>query len=497
MLRPGWLTALELVALVVWVGLVGVRLWEARDKGTLAPIDPAALSAGEASETWMGIYFQDQKVGYAVNSETPTVDGGLLVRHRSTFQVAAMGELRRVITAGDAVLDEQLRLQRFELFFSSEGARLSARGELVGQVLKVELHQAGEVSTLELPMAEAPQMSLSLPAWFAARGEVKVGDRFQTPYFDPLTMTQGDMEVTVTDVVILPGGDEAWWLTRSYDGLSTRTLVNNAGRVLREEGALGMAMVVETEAQATQLGEQKEPVDLIGLSAVPLDGRLPDARTRGVLTLQILGVDPSRIPHRPPVQTVTGDQVRLSAVTLPELPGDLPVREQDPALAEYLVATPLLPVDHRELQEQSAALLDGVQDRRAAAQAILDFVYRSVEKTPTIGVPNALEVLRSLRGDCNEHTALYVALARAAGLPARIAAGLVWSDRVGKNGAFYYHAWPEVWMGQAGWVPVDPTFGQLPADATHVKLVEGDLDRQIEIMGVMGRLSFRLVDPAP
>jgi hypothetical protein len=43
-------------------------------------------------------------------------------------------------------------------------------------------------------------------------------------------------------------------------------------------------------------------------------------------------------------------------------------------------------------------------------------------------------------------------------------------------------------------VPVDPTFGQLPADATHVKLVEGDLDRQVEIMAVMGRLGFALVE---
>ncbi|MBK9646094.1 MAG: hypothetical protein IPO67_13240 [Deltaproteobacteria bacterium] len=43
-------------------------------------------------------------------------------------------------------------------------------------------------------------------------------------------------------------------------------------------------------------------------------------------------------------------------------------------------------------------------------------------------------------------------------------------------------------------MPVDPTFGQFPADATHVKLVEGDLDRQIEIMGVMGRLGFRLIE---
>ena len=84
---------------------------------------------------------------------------------------------------------------------------------------------------------------------------------------------------------------------------------------------------------------------------------------------------------------------------------------------------------------------------------------------------------------------------RAAGIPARIAAGVVYSDRVTATGAFYYHAWPEVRLGgPTDWVPVDPTFGQFPADATHVKLVEGDLDRQVEIMAVMGRLGFELVE---
>jgi hypothetical protein len=43
-------------------------------------------------------------------------------------------------------------------------------------------------------------------------------------------------------------------------------------------------------------------------------------------------------------------------------------------------------------------------------------------------------------------------------------------------------------------VAVDPTFGQLPADATHIKLVEGDLDRQVEILGVLGKLKLSLIE---
>jgi transglutaminase-like putative cysteine protease len=50
-----------------------------------------------------------------------------------------------------------------------------------------------------------------------------------------------------------------------------------------------------------------------------------------------------------------------------------------------------------------------------------------LDKKPTVSLPSAREVLRTKVGDCNEHTALYVAMARAAGLPARIAVGLAYS----------------------------------------------------------------------
>jgi transglutaminase-like putative cysteine protease len=96
-------------------------------------------------------------------------------------------------------------------------------------------------------------------------------------------------------------------------------------------------------------------------------------------------------------------------------------------------------------------------------------------------------------GDCNEHTALYVALARAAGIPSRIAVGLVHV-----RGAFYYHAWPEVYLagpaGRGAWWPVDPTFDQFPADATHVRLTRGGLDRQAALTQVLGRLKIDILE---
>ena len=108
-------------------------------------------------------------------------------------------------------------------------------------------------------------------------------------------------------------------------------------------------------------------------------------------------------------------------------------------------------------------------------------------------MPNALQVLNRGPGDCNEHTQLFVALARAAGLPARIAAGLAYVD-----GKFYYHAWPEVLLKD--WVAGRSNFGQFPADAAHLRFVIGGVARQTELLRLMGNLKIdvaRVMEDAP
>ena len=90
-------------------------------------------------------------------------------------------------------------------------------------------------------------------------------------------------------------------------------------------------------------------------------------------------------------------------------------------------------------------------------------------------------------GDCNEHAVLFAALARAAGIPTRIEAGLVYL-----NGRFYYHAWNAVYLDR--WVTVDALMNQFPADATHIRFTVGGLDRQMDLMGAIGNVNLEIVD---
>ena len=84
---------------------------------------------------------------------------------------------------------------------------------------------------------------------------------------------------------------------------------------------------------------------------------------------------------------------------------------------------------------------------------------------------------------------LLTALLRAAGIPARECVGLVYTDH-----KFYYHAWTEAYLGQ--WITMDATLDQMPVDATHITLAHGGLDRQAELMSLMGKLQLEILDYA-
>lgn len=152
-----------------------------------------------------------------------------------------------------------------------------------------------------------------------------------------------------------------------------------------------------------------------------------------------------------------------------------------------LTAEPLLQVHDGEIVTLAIRIIGLERDPRVMVQKLNQWVSDSVADVVTFSVPNAITVARSRRGDCNEHTQLLLALTRAIGVPARFASGLLYV-----NGKFYYHAWPEVWLGE--WVAVDPTFGQFPADAAHLRFVIGGISRQTELLQLMGNLTIKVLE---
>ena len=203
--------------------------------------------------------------------------------------------------------------------------------------------------------------------------------------------------------------------------------------------------------------------------------------------MQVEGADLSSPELQGVGQRVDGNIIEITDA------GKLSATPADPDLAGYLRPEAFIESDDPDIRAAAASAVSGTESTRARIEALTRFVNSTVQKKPTVSLPSAREVLRTRIGDCNEHTALFVAMSRSIGIPARIAVGLAFV-----RGAFYYHAWPEVYIDEGAsrgfWLPVDPTFNQFPADATHLRLARGGLDKQAAIVPLIGRLKMTILD---
>jgi hypothetical protein len=149
---------------------------------------------------------------------------------------------------------------------------------------------------------------------------------------------------------------------------------------------------------------------------------------------------------------------------------------------EYLKSDAFIQSDDKYIKELAFNITSQAISDFDKIRKIYEWMNREIEKSYSFGIPIAREVLESKRGDCNEFSVLFAALSRSIGIPARIALGLVYH-----RGAFYYHAWNEVYL-KNNWIPVDSIFNQFPADATHIKLITTDSFLAFDVLKYLTKL---------
>lgn len=152
-------------------------------------------------------------------------------------------------------------------------------------------------------------------------------------------------------------------------------------------------------------------------------------------------------------------------------------------------ATPFIESDNPKIRQKAAEILMTSDDEMTKVQKLVVWMHANIARRPVISVPDALQTLENMVGDCNEHAVLLAALGRAAGLPTEIETGLVYM-----RGKFFFHAWNTVYIKKiGGWITADATLGQLPADVTHLRFIRGSLERQVDMTALIGRLTLDFI----
>ncbi|MGB7947704.1 MAG: transglutaminase-like domain-containing protein [Candidatus Binatia bacterium] len=479
----GW--AIVLFWCLMNVLLIKRQLW--------APPSPITLhNAGAITEPireWWGIFHRGEKIGHASQTIIPKATG-YQVQDRSLLRLQLMGTAQKATTQLDMDVDSEWTLEKFNFLLQSNDVRFHARGRVTPGKLTLTVDSAGHVTTREVKLSQRPYLSAALKPYIATQ-QLEPGKEHYFSTFDPATLSQQVTTVVIEGREYVRIGEQvepAMRIRQRFNGISVVSWIDGAGRTLKEETPAGFSLVRQTPLEAESIAATRSiPLDLVSQTSITPDRPIPTSEQTKLIKLRLSGIDLQSFPLiNAGRQRLEQDLLEVRRESTSQLSSiRLPVKDRQ--LSPFTQSTPFMQSDHPKIRVLAREILGGETDGHVAVLRLKNWVYKEIGKEPTVSIPSALEVLRTRKGDCNEHTVLFNALARAAGIPAKTAVGVVYL-----RNAFYYHAWSEVWLSR--WISLDSTFNQFPADATHIKFLEGEIDRQIDVLQLIGNLKISVVD---
>ncbi len=429
------------------------------------------------SVNWYGMYVKGEKVGNVQISqeEIPT---GYRVSELTNIELQMMGAKRWLKSVAKYEVTSEFELQNFTFELKTEaqkimmegGVEMSKKGFGCARKppeLKLSIKTGGTTQTKVIKINSPVYPATVLPMLIhKSAGSIK-----EIEVFDPSIQA-----VNTASCELLETQDDSMKVKVLILGATSTLWIRQDGVLLSQEQPMGIFMCRETKEKALQI-EEVNP-EVLTLYGVKPKKKIENPRDVKFLKLLAKGEFPESMR-----QMRLGDTLLLQKIgptTGASIDGSLPA-------ATDIEPTPFIQCRDKRIVNLSKKIIGDSKDPWKRAKKLIEWVAVNVKDSPTVTIPSALDVLESLEGDCGEHTVLFVALARACGIPAQIVVGLTYV-----NDGFYYHAWAKIWAGR--WVEVDPTFNQPIADATHIALAEGELEEQAKIMRLVDKIELEVLE---
>lgn len=473
----------------------------------------ATANATKAREVWNAYYIGPTKVGYERLSIRPVqregrslvaLDGQAhLTATRFQEQTTTEIRCRETDTADGQLIDCETTIQVGPL-------PQTITGTVVGDQLQLRLLSAGKATNATLPWSEqcggffAVEQSLR-------RTPMQPGQRRQVQGLLPGTSQLGraDLEAKQLEQVTLLGKTarllriESRIQVDAEQPLHETLWVDSQGEILRRKSdALGMETIRVTEAQALEPGSPGT-FDWGTSLSVPVKRPLahPHETKRVQYRVHLPNADPASLFPAGPSQQVERIDAHTALVTVyalrPGTPAEREAIPDAPPTEADRQPNNILQSDDPEIVALAQRVAGGERDPWKVAVALERCIPTIITQNGyTEAFATASEVLRTHKGDCTEHAVLLAALARARGIPARVAMGLVYMP--GKQ-AFAYHLWTEVWIDKH-WIAVDGTLAGGGIGAAHLKLAQSSLEGTaaystfLPVAQVAGKLQLEIVD---
>ena len=473
---------IRIAFIIIWVILFGALLKRDYFIKSIDVREDQTIKRGR-EESFAGIYFQRERIGFVKNRLTESGTDEYILYQDAFLYLNILNESHPVDMRVKATLTRDMLLKDFVFHFTSPFYKMNAEGYVEGQVVNFTLTTGKETISDTIRLKKQPFLSTNRRSYLLKQG-LQPGDKLKVPYFDPISLSGKDtvMEYKGREKILL--NKRVYNLhhfVETFSGIKINSWLDDEGKVVKEESPAGFVFIAEPEFKARDLKVKGK--EILSSVSIPVSGGSLDLSSRTSIRYKLTLPEETYFDLDKDRQSLEGEILTLK---LEALPG--PNAAACDGFPEELASTPYIQTRNKRVTDLAQAETGEETNDLSRVKILTEWVFENIEKRPVLGIPDALTTLNTKMGDCNEHAALFAALARNAGIPTRVASGVTFFE-----GAFYYHAWNEVCLDN-NWYSVDTTKNQFPADLSHIKFVEGETDKQVRIAALLGKLKIEIID---
>ena len=469
-----------------WIALISLLLYR-NYAGTPLEKTQALKEAVDKATYWYDIYHEQQKIGFA-STTYEKVGDEIIIRDEREIKVIKDGQDNLLTTRLKCISNSQYSIKSFEFtshFKDEKGIR--ATGEVDAGNIFFLLESPEKRKTFTTP---TKGKDLYLPATFIPaiiQKKPVPQSVFTVPVLDINSLLVSNTKIEMeelrpvkegTNVVSLykfRAGNSVWWS-------------NERGVIIKEENPTGLTLY----AVPTQLAQdftKKLFVDYTKLPFIQANRLLSNPEKLNQLRVKVTGFTLDQKLYKNSMATLENNTLvikKKEASQVAEMSFQLPYGGD--SLRQYLAPDTSVSSDYKPLQDTGVIYARSQKnDAFQFTHYMTSYVFNLIKTEPTFFIADAEHILKSLRGDYAERAILFISYSRAGGLPTRLVGGFVYA-----HGYFYFHIWPEAWLGQ--WVPADPTFYQFPADVTHIPLRAGTMKDIISLMADLKDVNIEIME---
>lgn len=431
-------------------------------------------------DEYLGLFFTDKKIGYFQGTASE-----ILIKNEPAYLISGTGVIKLdlgqekvfTILKEEIILNKNYKPLYFHYSQKIGESILEIKGIKKGKNLILRTYTAGKSTDEELSDDIIP---LSSAGFVVLNEGIREGKIHRFKVFVEAMQKVENLKVEVGKP-ILENNQKIYPLQQTLGNINITSYVYENGDTYKEESLQGFTLKKISKEDAIKIDDSASIYDILSYISIPviIDGSIKDIKE---IKFEITGIEKVSPPSSSYQKVIKDEDKIIIHTSVNPI-----VAKEKLTIQKYLKSTSKIQSNDKEIIDTAKLIVGNSKDDKEKVKKVVEWVNKNVKKTLKDRF-SALEVLKTREGECEAHSMLTSALLRSLNIPTKMVGGIVYSE---ENKGFLYHAWNEVYL-DGYFVPIDSTFGEFPANPTHIKLTEEENTEDISLY--LGRLNLKVIE---